>query len=79
MCPVAVQRQVVYASYMNVFRVFSWIFLAGLPFLWLMHRPRTGAKRAAAAHCRAAAYPSAEWRSPPAQTRAYASILRRLL
>ena len=50
MCPVAVQRQVVYASYMNVFRVFSWIFLAGLPFLWLMHRPRAGQKRAAAAH-----------------------------
>jgi len=43
-------RQTTYASYMDVFRVFSWIFFAGLPFLWLMQRPRARAKRAAAAH-----------------------------
>jgi DHA2 family multidrug resistance protein len=39
-----VRTQADYASYLDVFKVFSWIFFGGIPFLWLMHRPRTGKK-----------------------------------
>ncbi len=44
------QQQATYASYMDIFRVFGWIFFAGIPFLWLMRKPRTGAKAGAAIH-----------------------------
>src|SRR6185437_8089361 len=45
-----VSRQALLASYLDVFRAFGWIFFAGMPFLWLMLRPRAGRRRAAGAH-----------------------------
>src|SRR6185437_1122620 len=44
-----VLRQALLASYLDVFRAFGWIFLAGIPFLWLMRRPRYGKRPGAAA------------------------------
>src|SRR6185312_10043549 len=45
-----VQRQALYFSYMDVFRVFGWIFFAGIPLLWLMNKPRSGQKPRAPVH-----------------------------
>lgn len=39
-----VQQQASYASYIDVFRAFGIIFFAGIPLLWLMRKPRTGAR-----------------------------------
>ncbi len=44
-----VRQQADYASYLDVFAAFGWIFFAAIPFLWLMRRPRTGKKPGAAA------------------------------
>ncbi|MGH9520276.1 MAG: DHA2 family efflux MFS transporter permease subunit, partial [Terriglobales bacterium] len=41
-------RQATYFSYMDVFLVLGILFFCGIPFLWLMHKPRTG--RRAGAH-----------------------------
>ncbi len=43
-----VQQQAAYASYIDV-RAFGIIFFAGIPLLWLMRKPRTGAKPGAGA------------------------------
>ena len=44
-----VGRQALLASYLDVFRAFGWIFFAGIPFLWLMRRPRSARRPGAAA------------------------------
>jgi len=43
-------QQASYASYMDVFWIFGWVFIVATPLLWLMKKPRTGGKRAATAH-----------------------------
>ncbi|MGH9394701.1 MAG: DHA2 family efflux MFS transporter permease subunit, partial [Terriglobales bacterium] len=43
-----VQQQALLASYLDVFRAFGWIFFAGMPFLWIMRRPRAGQRPGAA-------------------------------